>query len=658
MVRTGAAPESCRLLGQILLAGGSVSVPDLHVALDEQRVSRERLGAILVRKGTEPEIIARALATQLRLEFAPAPLEPAPDALALVDGPLAARLRVVPLAISEQRLRVAMADPLDASAADDLRFRTGRRIEPVVATPAAVDAALAAYHARDVSALLERLPDREVHTRGPIPDDTPELRALRRASEAAPIIALVDHVLSRAVKLRGSDVHLEPGPGGLHVRVRVDGVLRSLMDLPAHTAGAIASRIKIMADLDIAVKRRPQDGRATMLVEDRELTFRVSTLPARGGEKLVLRILDPGGATQPLDALAMSPADEAAFRKLLASSHGVILVTGPTGSGKTTTLYSALSTLDREGRNIITLEDPVEYRLPGVTQVQVHRRAGLGFANALRAVLRQDPDIVMVGELRDRETVETAMAAALTGHLVLATLHTNDAATAATRLAEMGAAPYLIAGGLIGVLAQRLARRVCPHCVQWAATEAGGSALPPLPTSQEPLPVSGGCGRCDGRGYHGRLGLFELLVIGPAVRSLILRRAPADAIRRAAREAGMTTLTADAWQKVRTGLTTVEEVRPLLALLDAESERCPNCRAEIRPAFGWCPDCGRQLHRSCRCGARLAATWQTCPRCGETASGGRSSPSIVRRQARSHTETCRDGGCESVSSSDRLEARR
>jgi type IV pilus assembly protein PilB len=615
-----------RLLGQILLASGGVRTTDLESALDEQRASRERLGVILIRKGAEPEQIARALATQLHLEFAPAPLRPAADALALVDGPLAARLRVVPLALVGQRLRVAMADPLDGGATDDLRFRTGRRIEAVVATPAAVDTALAAYHARAVDALLERLPDRDFGAATRNANETPELKALRRASEAAPIIALVDHVLSRAVKLRGSDVHIEPGDGGLRVRVRVDGVLRPVMELPGHTAGAIASRIKIMADLDIAVKRRPQDGRATLVVEGKELTFRVSTLPANGGEKLVLRILDPDGAAQPLEALGMGPSAEAEFRRLLSASHGVILVTGPTGSGKTTTLYGALSTLDREGRNIITLEDPVEYRLPGVTQVQVHRRAGLGFASALRAVLRQDPDIVMVGELRDRETVETAMAAALTGHLVLATLHTNDAPTAATRLAEMGAAPYLVAGGLIGVLAQRLARRLCPHCAQRRPPDPGELGALGLPPFDGPLAAPAGCARCDNRGYRGRTGIFELLTVGPEIRSLILKRAPADAIRRAAREGGMSSLGSDAWHKVQSGLTTLEEVRPLLALLGAESERCPMCSAEVRSAFTWCPDCGASLRQRCPCGARLAPTWRMCPRCGETvsrrASGG------------------------------------
>ena len=378
----------------------------------------------------------------------------------------------------------------------------------------------------------------------------------------------MDGLLERAAALRASDLHVEPAGGGLKVRARVDGVLRELAEVGEHAA-AVVSRIKIMAGLDIAVKRRPQDGRAAVRAAGRPLALRVSTLPAQGGEKVVIRLLEAGGAPPRLEELGLGPTDRARFERLLGRGHGVILVTGPTGSGKTTTLYAALGALDRARRNVVTLEDPVEYRLEGVTQVQVHPRAGLTFAAGLRAILRQDPDVIMVGELRDRETVEVGMAAALTGHLVLSTLHTNDAAGAVARLVEMGAPPYLVASGLIAVLAQRLARRLCPACR--TAGPPGPEALAELGPRVPPrLYAPAGCSRCDRAGYRGRVGIFELLVVDGRIRELVLRRAGADALRAAARAAGMTTLGEDAREKLRAGLTSFEEVRPLLALLAHE----------------------------------------------------------------------------------------
>ncbi|HEY8470632.1 MAG TPA: ATPase, T2SS/T4P/T4SS family, partial [Longimicrobiales bacterium] len=504
-------PEpTTRVLGQLLLADGVVDAAELAGALEEQRRTRERLGAVLVRRGLDARHVARALARQLRLAYAEPPLAPDRAALAAVDRGLAVRLRVLPLAVDGRTLRVAMADPLDTAAVDDLQFQTGRRVEPVVTTPRAIAEGLAAAYGVLVPA--ERAPragnggahappvaiatgagaapghgdratagaagaardgaappadpgsptENEEWARRPaaaanagVADD--ETGALVRASEAAPIVALVEQLLVRAVAARASDLHVEPTAAGLRVRARVDGALRELATLPAEVALAVVSRIKILAGLDISVKRRPQDGRAALGVHGRELALRVSTLPCEAGEKVVIRFLDPQDAARRLEDLGFRPEVGARFLRLLGRGHGVILVTGPTGSGKTTTLYAALGALDRDRLNITTLEDPVEYRLPGLTQVQVHARAGLTFAAALRAVLRQDPDVVMVGEMRDRETVEVGMAAALTGHLVLSTLHTNDAPGAIARLAEMGAPAYLVAGGLIGVLAQRLA---------------------------------------------------------------------------------------------------------------------------------------------------------------------------------------------------------
>jgi type IV pilus assembly protein PilB len=616
-------------LGQVLVALGAIDEAELGAALEEQRRTGERLGVILQRRGLDAEQVARALARQLRLPYVAAPLACEAAALRLIDGAIATRLRLVPLSVSDRTVRVAMADPLDMSAVEDLRFRTGRRIEPVVAAPAAVEAALvAAYHAHAVTAALTRLPGGAAARAGTAPhpggsaggpsaervDDTVD--SLRRASQAPPVVALVDLVLAQAVQQRASDVHLEPTGGTMRVRVRVDGVLRELLVLPPQSRAAVVSRIKVMAGLDISVKRRPQDGRGAVRVQGRELALRVSTLPTHQGEKVVLRLLDSGNAGQRLGQLGMSPPLHARFARLLLRSHGVLLVTGPTGSGKTTTLYAALAALDRELHNVITLEDPVEYRLPGLTQVQVQRKAGLGFAAALRAVLRQDPDVIMLGELRDRETVEIALAAALTGHLVLSTLHTNDAASAPARLYEMGAPPYLVAGGLIGVLAQRLARRLCVHCRAQRTAHADELAALGLRQRTEQVFASVGCVRCDGTGFRGRIGVYELLVVTQRLRERIVRRAPADAIGEIARVEGTVPMAEDAWNKVRSGLTTLGEVAPLLVQRALDVTTCAACAAPVRRAFNACPACGATLRRRCACGARVGEGWSYCGGCG------------------------------------------
>ena len=529
----------------MLLAEGGISSEQLKAALTEQQSTRERLGEILTRGGADPELIARALASQLRLPFAPAPLAPQREALALVDRSVAARLRVVPLCIRDKAIAVAMADPLDITAIDDLQFRTGRRVEPEVAAPLAVQQALAAYETTDIAALLARIPASQASSSD---------EDLRRVSEAPPVVALLDYILTRATLSRASDVHIEPLADRLLVRARVDGVLRELATLPVHVTAALTSRIKVTADLDISIRRKPQDGRCTFRCEAAEVAARVSTLPAHHGEKIVLRLLPSSHDTAALDTIGMEPAMLAQMRSLLKRAHGVFLVTGPTGSGKTSTLYAALSEMDTRGKNIVTLEDPIERKIEGVTQVQVNRRGGTTFSRALRAILRQDPDIILIGELRDRETVETALAAALTGHLVLSTLHTNDAASAATRLIEMGAPPYLICGALIGVLAQRLARRLCPHCKR------------PVVYENVTIYEAGECSRCDRAGYRGRIGVFELLRVEPDVRDLIMRKAPAEALRSASRHAGHGMLADDAWTKVLAGHTSKEEVSAILAL--------------------------------------------------------------------------------------------
>ncbi|MEJ2504212.1 MAG: ATPase, T2SS/T4P/T4SS family, partial [Gemmatimonadota bacterium] len=603
------------MIGQLLVDEGATSAAEVEAALLEQRETRERLGEILVRRGLDPEVVARALATQLRLGYAAPPLAPAPDAVGLLARDHALRLRVVPLEVEGRSLRVATADPLDAGAIDDLQFRVGRRAEPLVATPTTVERGLAtAYGEEAVRAVLERLrgpgpgggrgagAGRGSRAKGPSPSagtagapgagpgapvageesgDPGEAEILREASEAPPIVALLNLVLERALAAGASDVHVEPTAEVLRVRARVDGVLRPVLEAPATAAAAVISRIKITAGLDIAVKRRPQDGRTAVRVSGKRVDVRVSTLPSQDGEKAVLRLLDPGGGLRSLDRIGMEPGLRAELEATVTREHGLVLVTGPTGSGKTTTLYALLAARDRDGRNIVTLEDPVEYRLGGVTQVQVQPRAGLTFAAALRSVLRQDPDVVMVGELRDAETAETGLAAALTGHLVLSTLHTNDAPGAVGRLVEMGAARYLVAGGLAGVLAQRLVRRLCDRC-RTVEPAAGGRLYDlGLPTPPH-LPKAVGCERCDGTGYRGRVGI----------------------------------LATDAWAKVEQGLTTLDEVRPLLALLADEARTCGACGGRVAREQRYCPHCGGEVVRQCGCGATLRPHWRFCGRCG------------------------------------------
>ena len=610
-------PTDTRVLGRLLVTAGAATEAEVAAALEEQLRTRERLGEVLVRRGMDPEQVARALARQLQLPYAPPPLAPDTAALRLVRPELARRLRVLPLALTERGVRIATAEPLDLNGLDDLQFQSGRRVEPVVASAVAIERALGtAFGQREVQAVLDRLPGRPVPTSAGVPEDG----ELRQAAEAPPIVALVELVLERAVAMGASDVHFEAG-APTRVRTRIDGVLREVLRIPEHAAPAVVSRLKVMAEMDIAVRRRPQDGRAAVRVGGRELSLRVSTLPSSLGEKVVLRLLDPENAARPLDELGLDSDVRDRFLRLLSRPHGLLLVTGPTGSGKTTTLYGALAILDRERRNIVTLEDPVEYRLPGITQVQVHPRAGLSFAKALRAVLRQDPDVVMVGELRDRATLEVALAAALTGHLVLSTLHTNDAAGAVARLLDMGAAPYLVAGALVGVLAQRLARRLCPECRAERRFPAAELAAVGLPAVDLHAFAAAGCPRCGGHGYRGRIGIYELLAADSRLRELVLRRAPVDALREAARDAGTATLGQDAWRKVTAGATSLDEVRPLLALIAEEAPICPACGAPVRRDFLACPACAARLRRKCaRCGTLQEDRWRCCPACGNAQS--------------------------------------
>jgi type IV pilus assembly protein PilB len=574
-----------KILGQLLVESGQVGPELLEEALGPARRSGERLGDTLVRLGgVTGEDVAKALAVQLGLPYAQRPLQADPTALAVVRAELARHHRVLPLGISERALTAAMADPLDLAAVDDLQFQTGRRVRAVVASPQAVVEGIETHYGVDISDLLEALPAELREER-----DT-STHSLQEATRRAPVVRLVDHILKGAIDEGASDVHVEETGGDVRVRVRIDGLLRPSADLPAAARRAVLSRLKVLAGMDISVRRRPQDGRIRLEHEGRELTLRVSTLPVNGGEKAVVRILDSDAAPISLRSLGMATADLSALRRMVAKGEGVVLAAGPTGSGKSTTLFAALSEVDREIHNVVTLEDPVEYRLAGANQIQVDARAGLGFAEALRAILRQDPDVVMVGEIRDRETAEIAMAAAVTGHLVLSTIHTTDAPGAITRLLNMGVPPVLGAGGVSGVVAQRLVRKRCGLC------------------------HGGGCEECDG-GCRGRTGVYQVLALSDAVRDAICRDAGSGTIRRLARETGMGTLASDARRAIASGLTTPHEGARLIHAADDASVACPACGGSAPADALACPSCGQRSATRCGCGRALERGWRFCPWC-------------------------------------------
>lgn len=575
------------LLGRLLLDDGVVTAEALRDAGEEQQRSGRDLGDILLRKGVVDETqLARALAAQMDIPFEPPPLRPEPPALARIDAGLARRKGVLPLRVEGRRLTVAMANALDTDTLDDLRFQSGCHVDPVVAPASEVERAVAEAYGGELPELLDSL-DRAA------PDVTGVSQVLEREASAAPIVRIVDHLLTTAIDSRASDIHIETRGTGSRVRLRIDGLLATAMDLPPGSHQAAISRIKIMAGLDISVRRRPQDGGFTLRRRNTELTVRVSTIPTEGGEKAVLRLLDPGDAPRDLGSLGLATSDLERLRRLLDRGQGVLLAAGPTGSGKTTTLSGAVAELAAGKVNIVTLEDPVEYRFPGVAQMEIDRKAGVTFPSGLRAILRQDPDVILVGEVRDRETAEIAMSAAVTGHLVLTTIHTVDAPSAIVRLLEMGVPPFLVAGGLAGVVAQRLVRRVCSRC--------GGRG-------------GGDCKVCRD-GYRGRSGVFEVLVVDDQIRTAVTSGASIDSVRTLARQSGMGSMARDAMRQVAENVTTPHEAGRIIALTRGATINCPRCKFPMPPAAKGCPMCGRPVRRACACGEPLDRRWRYCPAC-------------------------------------------
>jgi type IV pilus assembly protein PilB len=542
----------------MLLEEGLISRDQLDQAVTVQSESGMPLGRVLVDEGLiEEGELVKALARQIGLEYvdlSQVTIDPA--AAALVPDYLAERYSAVPLGFDDAgKLIVAMADPANVLAIDDMRAVSGYEITPRVATRSDVEAAV-----RKLASLGDSVTDLADLAVGD-DDIEDDLRGLEAAVEEAPVVKLMNTLITRAVNERASDIHIEPGETELRVRFRIDGVLAEVMTTPRSISNAVVSRLKIMADINIAERRVPQDGRVSLRVGGRPIDLRVATLPSMYGEKVVIRILDNTGSVQTLESLGFLPDSLESYKDSYSKPYGAILVTGPTGSGKTTTLYSTLDELNEPDVNIITVEDPVEYRLEGLTQVQVNRAAGLTFGSALKSILRSDPDVVLVGEIRDAETAKIGIEAALTGHLVLSTLHTNDAASSVGRLIEMGVEPYLVSSAVDCVLAQRLARRLCEKCK--VSEKADPTILKNLGDEADGITElwhPQGCSACVNTGYLGRVAIVEVLKVSEEIQRLAVDRRPSDEIKEIAVGEGMKTLRQDGMEKVRLGMTSLEEV--------------------------------------------------------------------------------------------------
>ena len=547
------------LLGQILVEQGYILPEQLELALKEQTVTNLRIGEILVKNGWISEKdLAEAISKQTNLPFVSLSMfRPMEEAIDAIPENMARRLEVVPLSINENsnKLTIAVSDPFNILALDEIRMITGMDVDVVIATLSDIKRAIETLYALR-SSIDEALVEIVEEERGEFD--------LSKGEEAvsiddAPVVKLVNTILGQAVDNSASDVHIEPFENETRVRYRIDGVLFDMLTFPKHLHPPVSSRIKIMSGMDIAEKRHPQDGRILLRVAGRRIDIRVSSLPAIYGEKLVMRLLDQATAMVGLERLGLDPDERTTLDKVIEVPYGIILVTGPTGSGKSTTLYSVIQNLNSYEVNITTVEDPVEYTIAGVNQVQINERAGLTFDTVLRSILRQDPDIILVGEMRDTETAQLAVRAALTGHLVLSTLHTNDAPSSIVRMIDMGIPPFLVSSSVVAVMAQRLVRKLCPHCkvpYELPLDVAESLGLNGFTKVYKPL----GCDKCRGTGYRGRTAIFEIMPMSEELRRAVMTGATSDDLRTMAINQGMRTLRVSGAKKVTEGITSADEV--------------------------------------------------------------------------------------------------
>ncbi len=552
-------------LGEILIEVNLITQTQLESALDEAKKTGKRLGRILVESGwASEEDICRTLSQQLQIpmiNLIERKIEP--DVLKMIPPSTCLKYQVVPLGIHDKSLRVAMSNPTDYGALDDIAFITGYRVKASIASEKDILAYLIRFHPPPLEesqhAASEGSTADMIQLREDIQDqDDIGFDKLEKAAKGGVTRQLTNGIIVNAIKRRASDIHIEPQESDVSVRFRIDGVMREVMNFAKSAHSAVVSRIKIMANLDITIRREPQDGRGRISIEDKPFDLRVSTLPTFFGEKIVIRILESQSVHQLTD-LGIPQRELEQLKMLLKRPQGLILVTGPTGSGKTTTLYSALHYIFSPEINIVTIEDPIEYSLPGINQVQVNPASGLTFAKGLRSLLRQDPDVIMIGEIRDKETAAIALQAAQTGHLVLSTLHTNNAASAVTRLIDIGIEPFIISSSLLCIIGQRLVRQIHPSCSQ--PDDLPEPVLSQFPTAAPGLfRRGGGCPECQGTGYIGRVGIYELLEVNAEVAEKISARAQDTEILRSARDSGMCSMTEDGFQKAKDGITTLEEV--------------------------------------------------------------------------------------------------
>ncbi len=571
MVANGPAFLCGRPLGEILRATAGLTEEKLQEALALQAEKGGRLGEVLVGiKAVFEEDVAKALGLQLDLPFLARIFteEVDPELIKRVPINFAKQAKIIPLSVQDDTVMLAVADPLDTSVLDHARMLLGQSISPRIALGSTIVDAINSVYDRSINEADKVVSEMEEQDLESVAHDLEaEAKDLLDADDEAPVIRLVNSVLFRAAKERASDIHIEPMEREVIVRLRVDGVLQEIIKAPKRYQSAIASRVKVMGQLNIAEKRLPQDGRIRIKLAGRDIDIRLSTIPTTFGERIVMRLLDKTSTLLDLSEIGMSAQTLAGMESVVKRSHGIILVTGPTGSGKTTTLYGALSKINTPDLNILTVEDPVEYQLKGIGQMAISPKIGLTFAQGLRAFLRQDPDVIMVGEIRDKETAEIAIQASLTGHLVLSTVHTNDAAGAVTRLVDMGVEPFLVASSLTAVLAQRLVRRVCPDCrVQYTPTDDELKELGHTVASfkerygTDRIYKATGCPACNRNGYRGRTGIYEFMPVDDEVRQLVLKNVDASTIKKSATSRGMLTLLEDGARKIALGETTLAEV--------------------------------------------------------------------------------------------------
>lgn len=595
-------------LGEVLRDRGMISSPNLVSAIEAQQGKAIHLGEIMLERGfVSKEDLGAALEEVSRIPYLDCTgTVPDKNALNLVPRAIATRLCILPVRIEHKHLIVAMAAPQNLAMLDELRFKTGMEISPRLSFRTELQQAITKHYAYGAELELpaEKAPSKKFEFEEVEFFSTSSRQANQEAIQEVqadlkqrktPAVRLVSEAIQVAMAKRASDIHIEPRTADTVVRMRVDGVLHDYQFVPRSLQNSLISRIKILSDMDISERRNPQDGRFMVSIGARQIDLRVSTLPTQYGEKVVIRLLESNAPLTSFADMGMPAEISAGLSELLAMPQGMLLVTGPTGSGKSTTLYSSLNKLREASVNIVTVEDPVEYVLPGINQVHVNPKAGLTFVNCLRSILRQDPNIIMVGEIRDRETAEIVMKASQTGHLVLTTLHTNDSVSAIIRLLDLGIPGYLISTSVSGILAQRLVRKLCTSCQSFQpATPAFLARLAQLgmPNPPAKMAVSNGCDRCNQTGFSGRLGIYELLRMDDAIRQIVRDNANVEQIRSMAMMNGMRLMQEDALRKVSVGITTLEEILRVVPMETASHSECTQCKGPILPSFGFCPFCG------------------------------------------------------------------